>query len=49
MTVVRECDSHQGGVKCIRNVCLVLWRGAMVMWKVLKGVERCDSCQYIEG
>ena len=21
MTVVRECDSHQGGVKCIRNVC----------------------------
>ena len=20
MTVVRECDSHQGGVKCIRNV-----------------------------
>ena len=21
VTVVRECDSHQGGVKCIRNVC----------------------------
>ena len=21
VTVVRECDSHQGGVKGIRNVC----------------------------
>ena len=21
VTVVRECDSHQGGVKCITNVC----------------------------
>ena len=21
----------------------------MVMWKVERGVERCDSCQYIEG
>ena len=21
VTVVSECDSHQGGVKCIRNVC----------------------------
>ena len=26
VTVVRECDSHQGGVKCL----LVLWRG--VIW-----------------
>ena len=21
VTVVKECDSHQGGVKCIRNIC----------------------------
>ena len=31
--------------KCL----LVLWRGVMIMWKVKRGVERCDSCQYIEG
>ena len=31
-----ECDSHQGGVKCIRNV---LWRDVMVMEEVLGGVE----------
>ena len=30
MRVVRECDSHQGGVKGL----LVLWRGVMVMWEV---------------
>ena len=31
VTVFRECDSHQGGVKGIRNV---IWRGVMVMWEV---------------
>ena len=38
MTVVRMCDSHQGGVK-----------GEMVMWEVLRDVEWCDTCPYIEG
>ena len=31
VTVVSECDSHQGCVKGIRNVCIVLWRGVMEM------------------
>ena len=48
MTVVREYDSHQGGVKCIRNVCYFMERCNGNMESV-KGVERCDSCQYIEG
>ena len=26
MTVVRKYDSHQGGVKCIRNVCKLMER-----------------------
>ena len=26
MTVVRKCDSHQGGVKCIRKVCQLMKR-----------------------
>ena len=34
MRVVRECDSHEGGVKGIGKCLLVLWRGVMVMWKV---------------
>ena len=26
MTVVRKCDSHQGGVKCNRKVCQLMER-----------------------
>ena len=26
MTVVRKCDNHQGGVKCIRKVCQLMER-----------------------
>ena len=26
MTVVRKCDSHQGHVKCIREVCQLMER-----------------------
>ena len=34
MTVVRKCDSHQGGVKGIRKVCQLMERCYMVMGDV---------------
>ena len=37
MTVGRKCGSHQGGVKCIRNVCQLMercdnYRGGVMGW-----------------
>ena len=43
MTVVRRCDSSQGGVKVVRNLFQLMERyddhGGDV------SVRRCDSCQ----
>ena len=46
MTIVRKCDSHQGGGKGIRKVCQLMKRcdghGGDV-----KLLGRCDSCQKV--
>ena len=47
MTVVRKCDSHQGGVKGIRKTCQLMKRCDGHVGDV-KHVERCDTCQYVE-
>ena len=44
-TVVRKCDSHQGGVKGIRKVFQLM---EMCDGHV-GGVKECDTCQYVEG
>ena len=46
MTVVRKCDSHQGGVKGIRKVSKLMKRCDGYVGDV-KHVERCDTCQYV--
>ena len=45
MTVVRKCDSHQGGVKGIRKVCQLIERCD----GHVGDVKGCDTCQYVEG
>ena len=43
-TVVRRCDSSQGGVKSIDR-CVILWKIVMTMEEENRGLGRCDSYQ----
>ena len=43
-TVVRRCDSSQGGVKS-KDRCVTWWKIVMIMEEVNIGLGRCDSCQ----
>ena len=52
MTVVKTCDSYQGGVKCIRKVCQLM-RGEIVMggymgvWEGVISLRKCDTPQEV--
>ena len=51
-TVVRRCDSSQGGVKVVRNVCQLMERCddhggdvSKVVWEGVTVVRNCESPQ----
>ena len=49
VTVVRRCANHQGGVKCIREVCQLLERydGHGGLGRCDRCLGRCDRCQEV--
>ena len=42
VTVVRRCDSPQGGLRYVRNLCQLI--GVILMGEVYRSLRRCASC-----
>ena len=52
MTIVRKCDSYQGGVKGIRKVCQLMERcnddgGYKGVWEGVISFRKCDTPQEV--